>query len=100
MAITGEDSFYILKYNREAVENANPAEVTADGIEDAFDVIGSFAHSCLVHIPLEKSYIGTFVALGSKIYQELSFFPFRRCIKKPHEILFVNVHVTFCSTHS
>uniref|UniRef100_F1KTB4 Beta'-coat protein n=1 Tax=Ascaris suum TaxID=6253 RepID=F1KTB4_ASCSU len=40
VAITGEDSFYILKYNREAVENANPAEVTADGIEDAFDVIG------------------------------------------------------------
>ncbi|VDK41713.1 unnamed protein product [Anisakis simplex] len=38
VAITGEDSFYILKYNRNAVEQANREDITADGIEDAFEV--------------------------------------------------------------
>lgn len=46
VAIAGDESFYILKYNPEAVANANPADITVDGIEDAFDVIGMFKHSC------------------------------------------------------
>jgi len=40
VAIAGEESFYILKYNAEVVANANPDDITVDGIEDAFDVIG------------------------------------------------------------
>lgn len=40
VAIAGDESFYILKYNAEAVANANPADITADGVEDSFDVIG------------------------------------------------------------
>lgn len=40
VAIAGEESFYILKYNAEAVANANFAETGADGLEEAFDVIG------------------------------------------------------------
>ncbi|KAI1733138.1 coatomer WD associated region domain-containing protein [Ditylenchus destructor] len=39
VAIAGEESFYILKYNPEAVANANLAEAGADGLEEAFDVI-------------------------------------------------------------
>uniref|UniRef100_A0A915DNM3 Coatomer WD associated region domain-containing protein n=1 Tax=Ditylenchus dipsaci TaxID=166011 RepID=A0A915DNM3_9BILA len=38
--IAGEESFYILKYNADAVANANLAEASADGIEEAFEVIG------------------------------------------------------------
>ncbi|VDN51818.1 unnamed protein product [Dracunculus medinensis] len=40
VAIAGEGSFFILKYNKDAVENALHNESTLDGIEDAFDVIG------------------------------------------------------------
>uniref|UniRef100_A0A0N5AKD2 Coatomer subunit beta' n=1 Tax=Syphacia muris TaxID=451379 RepID=A0A0N5AKD2_9BILA len=40
VAIAGTESFYVLKYNKEAVENTDPSEVSPDGIEDAFDVIG------------------------------------------------------------
>lgn len=42
VAIACEDSFYVLKYNAEAVATArqNPAElITEDGIEDAFTVL-------------------------------------------------------------
>ena len=40
MSIATEESFYILKYNPEAVEKAkdNTDAVTEDGIEEAFDV--------------------------------------------------------------
>ncbi|CAB3409382.1 unnamed protein product [Caenorhabditis bovis] len=40
VAICGDDSFYVLKYNSEAVENAAETDITEDGIEDAFEVIG------------------------------------------------------------
>lgn len=38
VAITGEDSFFILKYDKDSVENASTIE--DDGIEEAFEVIG------------------------------------------------------------
>ncbi|KAM3726373.1 putative coatomer subunit beta' [Dirofilaria immitis] len=38
VAIASDDSFYVLKYNKEVVENTVASDV--DGIEDAFDVIG------------------------------------------------------------
>lgn len=41
VAIAGEESLYILKYNAEAVANANVHEIGPDGIEDAFEVIGT-----------------------------------------------------------
>ncbi|PAV92208.1 hypothetical protein WR25_08988 [Diploscapter pachys] len=40
VAICGEESFYILKYNADAVTNATTEEITEDGIEEAFEVIG------------------------------------------------------------
>jgi len=41
VCIATEDSFFILKYNPEAVENAKdtPDAITEDGIEDAFEVL-------------------------------------------------------------
>ena len=40
VCIATEDSFFILKYNAEAVENAKETKdgITEDGIEDAFEV--------------------------------------------------------------
>ncbi|CAB04024.1 COPA/B second beta-propeller domain-containing protein [Caenorhabditis elegans] len=43
VAICGDDSFYVFKYSAEAVANAT--EVTEDGIEDAFKVIGEQAEA-------------------------------------------------------
>ncbi|XP_077998505.1 coatomer subunit beta'-like [Glandiceps talaboti] len=42
VAITTEDSFYILKYNAEAVTKAQETNegITEDGVEDAFEVVG------------------------------------------------------------
>uniref|UniRef100_A0A0K0DCP9 Beta'-coat protein n=1 Tax=Angiostrongylus cantonensis TaxID=6313 RepID=A0A0K0DCP9_ANGCA len=40
VAICGEESFYILKYNTEAFANAASDEITDDGVEDTFEVIG------------------------------------------------------------
>jgi hypothetical protein len=34
-----------LKYNAEAVANAKPSDITVDGIEEAFDVIGKLHSS-------------------------------------------------------
>lgn len=45
VAIAGEESFYILKYNTEAVANANLAEAGVDGIEEALDLIGEQSES-------------------------------------------------------
>ncbi|XP_017492758.1 PREDICTED: coatomer subunit beta'-like, partial [Rhagoletis zephyria] len=52
VAIASEDSFYILRYNPEAVsrafEGGDAAEneaITDDGIEDAFDVVGEVAET-------------------------------------------------------
>ena len=44
VCIATDESFYILKYSSEAVEAAktDPELVTADGIEDAFDVSQPF----------------------------------------------------------
>lgn len=40
--ITTDESFFVLKYNPEAVEKAhgNREEIGEDGIEEAFDVVG------------------------------------------------------------
>jgi len=40
VCIATEESFYILRYNSEAVEKAKdqPDSVTEDGLEEAFDV--------------------------------------------------------------
>lgn len=40
VALCAEESFYILKYDPEAYNNASPDEVTEDGVEAAFDVVG------------------------------------------------------------
>ncbi|KAL3108388.1 hypothetical protein niasHT_015310 [Heterodera trifolii] len=45
VAICGDQSLYILKYNSEAVTNANVADIGPDGIEDAFEVIGELGES-------------------------------------------------------
>lgn len=41
VAIAGEESLYVLKYNAEAVANANVHDIEPDGIEEAFEVIGN-----------------------------------------------------------
>ncbi|RCN50408.1 WD domain, G-beta repeat protein [Ancylostoma caninum] len=43
VAICGDDSFYVLKYNPDAFANAAPEEITEDGVEDTFEVIGEQA---------------------------------------------------------
>uniref|UniRef100_A0A0K0FNC6 Coatomer subunit beta' n=1 Tax=Strongyloides venezuelensis TaxID=75913 RepID=A0A0K0FNC6_STRVS len=43
VTVATADSFYILKYDASVVENASKDEITEDGIEDAFDVIGEFS---------------------------------------------------------
>uniref|UniRef100_A0A1I7X7M2 Beta'-coat protein n=1 Tax=Heterorhabditis bacteriophora TaxID=37862 RepID=A0A1I7X7M2_HETBA len=40
VAICGEDSFYLLKYNADAFVNATCEEITEDGVEDSMEVIG------------------------------------------------------------
>ena len=41
VAITAEDTFYILRFNREAYEAkiAETADITDEGVEEAFEVI-------------------------------------------------------------
>lgn len=56
VAITGEDSFYILKYNSEAVANADLTQAGADGVEEAFDVIGKFLIKYLKYLFQIKIY--------------------------------------------
>ena len=48
VVIAGADSFYVLKYNKSVVENADPNEIPPDGLEDAFDVLGIPFFSYLV----------------------------------------------------
>ena len=55
VAITSEDSFYILRFDREAY-NAKideGAEITDEGVEEAFDVVADvsekFSYSPLYH---------------------------------------------------
>ncbi|EFO23897.1 hypothetical protein LOAG_04590 [Loa loa] len=43
VSIASDDTFYILKYNKEAVENVRSTDI--DGIDDAFDVIGEVQES-------------------------------------------------------
>ncbi|KAK5969966.1 hypothetical protein GCK32_012569, partial [Trichostrongylus colubriformis] len=43
VAICGEESFYVLKYNSEVFTNASAEEITEDGVEDTFEVIGEQA---------------------------------------------------------
>ena len=42
VVIAGEESMYVLRYNAAAVESATEDQITEDGIEDAFEVIGTF----------------------------------------------------------
>ncbi|VDK81392.1 unnamed protein product [Litomosoides sigmodontis] len=57
VAIASEDTFYILKYNKEAVENGIAADI--DGIEDAFDVIGEVQESVKTAIWIGDCFIFT-----------------------------------------
>lgn len=45
VAIAGEDTFYILKFKPEALVDVNPDDITEDGIEDAFEVVGEQAEA-------------------------------------------------------
>lgn len=40
VTIAGEESFYVLKFNTDVLENTNSEDITEDGIEDAFEIIG------------------------------------------------------------
>ena len=42
MAITAENSFYILRFDRDAckAEEEDDAEITDEGVEEAFEVVG------------------------------------------------------------
>lgn len=40
--IASEESFYVLRYDGEAFERATAEEITDDGVEDAFEVIGEW----------------------------------------------------------
>jgi coatomer subunit beta' len=40
VAIAGDDSFYILKFNASAYENATASDITDDGVEEAFEIVG------------------------------------------------------------
>lgn len=40
VAICGEESFYVLKYSADVFANASPDEITDDGVEDTFEVVG------------------------------------------------------------
>ncbi|OZC09928.1 coatomer subunit beta' family protein [Onchocerca flexuosa] len=57
VAIASDDTFYILKYNKEAVENVAAADI--DGIEDAFDVIGEVQESIKTAIWIGDCFIFT-----------------------------------------
>ncbi|VDO70375.1 unnamed protein product, partial [Heligmosomoides polygyrus] len=43
VAICGEESFYVLKYSADVFANASPDEITDDGVEDTFEVVGEQA---------------------------------------------------------
>ncbi|GMR50177.1 hypothetical protein PMAYCL1PPCAC_20372, partial [Pristionchus mayeri] len=43
--IASEECFYVLRYNGEAFERATEEEITEDGVEDAFEVIGEQAEA-------------------------------------------------------
>ncbi|VDN24008.1 unnamed protein product [Gongylonema pulchrum] len=57
VAIAGDDTFYILKYNKELVENATGADI--DGIEEAFDVVGEVQESVKTAIWIGDCFIFT-----------------------------------------
>ncbi|VDL75043.1 unnamed protein product [Nippostrongylus brasiliensis] len=43
VAICGEDSFYVLKYNADVFASASAEDITDDGVEDTFEVVGEQA---------------------------------------------------------
>ncbi|OTF72814.1 hypothetical protein BLA29_013379 [Euroglyphus maynei] len=63
VAICSEDSFYILRYNGDAVvtarENKSSDTITEDGIEDAFDVIGEIQEAVKTGLWLGDCFIYT-----------------------------------------
>lgn len=61
VAIATEDSFYILKYRPDEVTKAkeNPSEITEDGIEDAFDVVGEVQEGVKTGIWVGECFIYT-----------------------------------------
>ncbi|KAI6202597.1 WD40 repeat and Coatomer domain containing protein [Aphelenchoides besseyi] len=58
-AVISEDSFYILKFNLEIYENVNPEDITEDGIEDLFEVVGEQAESVKTGIWVGDCFIFT-----------------------------------------
>ncbi|KAL0852444.1 hypothetical protein ABMA28_000620 [Loxostege sticticalis] len=40
VCLATDDAYYVLKYNAAAVARRDPADITEDGIEDAFEVVG------------------------------------------------------------
>lgn len=63
VCITTEESFFILKYNQEAVDNARSSggkeDITEDGIEDAFEVIGEIEETVKTGIWVGDCFIYT-----------------------------------------
>lgn len=57
MAITSEDSFYILKFDRDAYVAALEAGPVGDeGVEDAFDLVAEISETYVVFILLQITY--------------------------------------------
>lgn len=59
VCISTEESFFILKYNAEAVQEKNPESVTEDGIEDAFEVVGEIEETVKTGIWVGDCFIYT-----------------------------------------
>lgn len=61
VCICTDDSFFILKYNAEAVEKAkeNKDDITEDGIEEAFDVVGEIEETVKTGIWVGDCFIYT-----------------------------------------
>ncbi|KAJ8320061.1 hypothetical protein KUTeg_001648 [Tegillarca granosa] len=59
VCISTDESFFILKYNAEAIQEKNPDSVTEDGIEDAFEVVGEIEETVKTGIWVGDCFIYT-----------------------------------------
>ncbi|KAI6183635.1 Coatomer subunit beta' [Aphelenchoides bicaudatus] len=59
VTIAGEESFRVLKYNAAAFENANPEDITENGIEDSFEVIGEHTENVKTGVWIGDCFIFT-----------------------------------------
>ncbi|GMT25503.1 hypothetical protein PFISCL1PPCAC_16800 [Pristionchus fissidentatus] len=57
--IASEDSFYVLRYDGAAFENAAAEEITEDGVENAFEVIGEQAETIRTGIWIGDCFVFT-----------------------------------------